>query len=85
MNQAAGHSGVSTHTRTHTHTHTHTHTQSVYVGPRPHFFTFEEALRPPVFYCFLQGQPRGALTSIKRVGAKGQEELRRGGDKVREA
>lgn len=75
MNQAAGHSGVST----------HTHTQSVYVAPRPHFFTFEEALRPPVFYCFLQGQPRGALTSIKRVGAKGQEELRRGGDKVREA
>lgn len=35
-----------------------------------------------MFYCFLWGQPRGALTSIKRVEANGQEELRRGGDKV---
>jgi hypothetical protein len=36
-----------------------------------------------VFYCFLWGQPWGALTSIKRERANGEEELRRGGDKVK--
>jgi hypothetical protein len=68
----------------HTHTNTHTHSICVCCAPSP-FLHFRRGAAPPVFYCFLQGQPRGALTSIKRVGAKGQEELRRGGDKVREA
>jgi len=51
-------------------------------APYPHFGG--GAARPSVFYCFLRGQLRGALTSIKRVGTNGQEELRRGGDKARE-